>query len=46
MKPSPLNPLWLKALKKNALAPSRFTFYAWDHVLRAISDAMRLPYGV
>jgi CubicO group peptidase (beta-lactamase class C family) len=34
------------ALTKNALAPSRFTFYAWDHVLRAISDALRLPYGV
>ena len=33
------------ALTKNALAPSRFTFHAWDHVLRAIAGALDLPYG-
>ena len=37
-------PASIGALTKNALAPSRFTFHAWDHVLRAIAGALDLPY--
>ncbi|MSQ43202.1 MAG: class A beta-lactamase-related serine hydrolase [Chloroflexi bacterium] len=31
-------------MTKNALAPSRFSFRAWDHVLRAIAGALGLDY--